>query len=103
MKLLSADDKIDMRQILEQRFAARLSHASQKAENDFGTLFCQLPKHSHFAKRFLVGHVAHAASIEQHNVGFHFASHALVTTRDERVRDLFRVPLVHLTPVSLDK
>src|SRR6202011_3671002 len=63
VKLLCADNKIDMRQVFENRSAARLSHASEETENDVGALVCHATKHSHFAERFLICHVADAAGI----------------------------------------
>src|SRR2546430_3191122 len=86
MELLCSDDKIDMRQVLEQRLAARLGHAAKKPEHDFRALSSQVSKHSHFPKRFLVGHVAHAASVQEHNVSLSFMSDPLVTARNERMR-----------------
>ena len=63
MEFLGPDDKIDMRQILEQGFAARLSHAAKETEHNMWPLFRHATEHSHFAKRLLVRHVAHAAGI----------------------------------------
>ena len=72
MKFLRADDQIDVRQILEERFAAGLRHAAEKTEDDMRPFFRDSPEHSHFAERLLVRHVAHAAGVEQHDVGFRF-------------------------------
>ena len=63
MEFLRPDDKIDMRQIFEQRLPARLCHAAEEAENNVRPLFRNAAEHSHFAKCLLVGHVAHTASI----------------------------------------
>ena len=63
MKLLSADNEIDMRQPCEKRVATRLGHAAEKTEDDLGPALRDLAKHSHFPERFLVRHVANAAGI----------------------------------------
>src|SRR5438105_7687837 len=55
------------------------------------------------SERFLVSRVTHAASIQEDNVSFMFAFHLLVAARNERMRDLFRVALIHLATVSLDE
>ena len=103
MKLLCANDKIDMRQILQQRHAARLGHAAEEPEDHVRPFFRQPPEHSHLAKRFLVSHVAHAACVQEHDVGFRFVPDPLVAARHERMRDLFGVALVHLATISLDE
>src|SRR6266705_681057 len=63
----------------------------------------QAAQHSHFAERFLVGHVAHATGIQEHNVGFRFVCDSLVAARRQRKRDLLRVAFVHLATVGLDE
>jgi hypothetical protein len=63
MEFLGPDNKIDMGQILEQRFAARLSHAAKETEHNMWSLFRHATEHSHFAKRLLVRHVAHTTRI----------------------------------------
>ena len=103
MKFLRAHDKIDMRQIFEQRLAARLRHAAKKTEDNVRPVFRHASEHPHFAERLLVGHVAHAARVQEDHVGFGFTFHALVATRNERMRDLLRVALVHLAAVGLDE
>ena len=103
MKFLCADDEVDMRQILQQRLATGLRHAAKETEHNVRPLFCDVPQHSHLAERLLVGHVTHAASIQEDNVGFTFAFHPLVAARNERMRDLFRVALVHLATVSFNE
>ena len=60
-------------------------------------------EHSHFAKRLLVRHVAHAARVQEHNVGLSLVRDPLIAARDERMRDLLRVACVHLATVSLDE
>src|SRR5438093_6274695 len=103
MEFLCSDDKIDMRQILEERFAARLSHATKETEHHVRPLFSQSPQHSHFPQRLLVSHIAHATRVQEYDVSFCFVRDALVAARDERMRDLLRITLVHLAAVSLDE
>src|SRR5438552_15086136 len=64
---------------------------------------CHSPQHPHFSQRFLVSHVAHAARVQQHYVSFSFVGYPLVAACDERMRDLFRVALVHLAAIGLDE
>ena len=63
MKLLCANDKIDVRQTFQQFATARLGHAAEEPENHVRPFFGQPPEHAHLAKRFLVSHVAHAACV----------------------------------------
>src|SRR5438477_12897152 len=64
MKLLCAYDKIDMRQIFQQRRSPRLRHAAEKTKNNMRTLVGNAPEHPHFAKRLLIGHIADAAGVQ---------------------------------------
>jgi hypothetical protein len=66
-------------------------------------LFRHATEHSHFAKRLLVRHVAHATRIQKHDIGFQLVRDTLVSARHERMRDLFRVAFVHLATVCLDE
>ena len=81
MQFLCPDDKIDVRQIPEKRFAARLCHAAKETEHDVRSFFCNAAEHSHFAQRLLIGHVAHAARVQEHNVGLRFVCDPLVSAR----------------------
>jgi hypothetical protein len=72
-----------MRQIFQQRLAPRLSHTAEETEKHVRSLFRQSAEHSHFAKRFLVSHVAHAACIQQHDISFRFVRDALIASGDE--------------------
>ena len=103
MKFLCADHQIDVRQFLEQRVAARLRHAAKKTEDNFRPALRDLPEHSHFAERLLIRHVAHAASVQEHDVRFCFTRDRFVAALDQRMRDLLGVALVHLTAVGLDE
>jgi endonuclease/exonuclease/phosphatase family metal-dependent hydrolase len=103
MKFLRANHQIDMRQIFQQRLAPRLSHTAEETEKHVRALFRQSAEHSHFAKRFLVGHVAHTARVQQHDISFRFVRNAIVTACDERMGYLLRVALVHLAAVRLNE
>ena len=63
MKLLRANDKIDVRQIPKERSAARLRHAAKKTENNVRPILGHPTEHSHFSERLLVGHIANAAGV----------------------------------------
>ena len=67
------------------------------------SLFRDATKHPHFTERFLIGHVAHAACVQKHDVGLRFVRYTLVATHNERMRDLFRVALIHLAAVRLNE
>jgi hypothetical protein len=101
MKFLRAHYKIDMGQILEQIRAARLGHASEKPEHDMRPIFRHPAKHSHFAERLLIGHVAHAARIQEDNVRIPLRTRTLIAPLDQRMGDLLRVALVHLAAICL--
>src|SRR5438132_13317887 len=99
MKLLRANNEVDMWQILEERSAARLCHAAKKTKNNVWPLVGDASEHSHFAERILVGHVANAAGVQQHHVSFLLAFGAFVATGDQRIRDLFRVDFSDMAAV----
>src|SRR4051794_16083602 len=103
MEFLETDDGSHVWYFLWVRGAAGLSRASEKAKLDFWPLFRNAAKHSHFANRFLIGHVADAAGVEQNNVSFVFGHHPLIAPRDERMRDVLGIALVHLATVSFDE
>src|SRR5438477_387145 len=64
VKLLRANNKIEMWDLFQQLRSPRLPHASQKSKDGFRPAFCQVTKHSHFAQRLLLSHVTHATGIE---------------------------------------
>jgi hypothetical protein len=51
----------------------------------------------------LFGGIAHAASVEQHDVGENFGASNVVTTRDELSGDGFAIALIHLATVSFNE
>src|SRR5437660_2027103 len=100
MKFLRANHKIDMRQTFQERFAASLSHTTEEPKHYMRPLFRQLAQHTHFTEGLLVSHVAHAAGVQQHDVGFRLVPDLLVAARDERMRDLVCVAAGHLATIS---
>src|SRR5437879_12113574 len=96
MKLLRANNEVDMWQILEERSAAHLCHAAKKTKNNVWPLVGDAAEHSHFAERLLIGHVANAAGIQQHHVRFLLAVGAFVAAGDERKRASFRARSPHV-------
>src|SRR5262249_52049656 len=83
MKLLCADDKIDMRQIFQQRVPTGLGHAPKETENDMWPLVCQPSEHSHFSEGLLIRHVPNAARIQKNDVRIRFVVRALVAALDQ--------------------
>jgi hypothetical protein len=81
MKFLCPDDQIDVRQPFQQVATACLSHATKEPEHHMWPLFRHPSQHSHFPQRFLIRHVAHAASVQEHDVSFRFVCDALVAAR----------------------
>ena len=92
-----------MRHCGEKRIALCLRHAAEETEDRFRPTLGDLPQHPHFSQRFLLRHVAHAAGVEEHDIGVGFPFGALVTAFQERMRDLFRVAFVHLTAVGFNE
>ena len=103
VKFLGADHQINMGNAVEERRSAGLGHAAQEPENHVRTLPGHPSKHPHFAKRFLVCHVAHAAGVQQDDIGVLLAIHSLVTPLNQRIRDLLRIAFIHLAAVGFDE
>src|ERR1043166_9329594 len=103
MKLLRPNNQIDVWQILEERLAAGLGHATEKSEHDMRPFFGHSRQHSHFPERLLVSPIADTAGVEQHDVRFRFVLSPLIAALHERMCDLFRVTFVHLASIGLDK
>ena len=80
MKLLRADHKIEMRKAGEQDLRRAPAPCSRESRRPLQAPFRELPQHPHFAECFLIRHVAHAAGVEQDDVGFALMSHRLVTS-----------------------
>src|SRR5256714_5646143 len=103
MKFLGANDKIEMWDFFQQLRPPRLRHAAEKAKDGFRPALRHAAEHSHLAKRLLLGHVAHAAGIEENDIGLRLATDPLVAAGNERMRNLLRVALVHLAAVGLNE
>ena len=83
MKFLRADDKIEMRNFLQQLRATRLCHAAKKSKDSFWAVLTDSAEHPHFAQRLLLRHVAHATGVKQNNIGLDLGIDALVAASDE--------------------
>src|SRR6476646_9060830 len=89
--------------MLQKRTSPGLGHASKKTEDDMRTLLRHPSEHPHFAERLLVGHIPHTAGVEQDYISLGLMRYPFISSADQGMRDLFRVPLVHLAPVSLNE
>src|SRR2546430_13418436 len=94
MKFLGANHKIEVRDLFQQLRPPRLRHAAEKPKNGFRPALRHAAEHSHLAKGLLLGHVAHAAGIEENNIGLRLATDPLVAAGNERMRDLLGIALV---------
>src|SRR5207247_9043880 len=103
MEFLRPNHKIEMWDFFQQLRAPCLRHAAEKSKDGFRPALYHAAEHSHFAQRLLLGHVAHATGIEQHNIGLRLATDPLVAAGNERMRDLLGIALVHLATVGLDE
>ena len=103
MEFLRPNYKIEMWDFFQQLRAPCLRHAAEKSKDGFRPALYHAAEHSHFAQRLLLGHVAHATGIEQHNIGVRLATHALVAAGNKRMRDLLGIAFVHLAAVGLDE
>ena len=103
MKLLRAENEVNVRQTINQFLAATLRHATHEAEDDVGSALAERARDVlHPADGFLLGVVAHAASIEQHHIRDVFGRGEGVALGDELSGDGFAIALVHLATVSFD-
>jgi hypothetical protein len=62
----------------------------------------ELPQHAHFADGLLLSHIAHAAGVEQNDIGVCFICDELIAPLSEHFGHLIGVTLVHLAAVSFD-
>ena len=102
VKLLGADDQVDVRQLIEQRGAAVLRHAAEDPEDEVGLLLLALLQVAGLADGLLFGGVAHAAGVEQQDVAVVLVGHDPIAPGAQHRRDSLAVALVHLAPVGLD-
>ena len=103
VKFLRADDKIDMRQVFQQRASTRLRHATKETKNDVRSLARYATEHSHFTERLLVGHIPDTTRVQQHHVCLQLVFSGFVTTGNKRMRDLLRVAFVHLAAIGFNE
>ena len=69
VEFLRAEDEVDAGQFLEDRRAAALRHAAEKADDLVLPPVLAAFQRPHLADGLLLGHVAHGAGVEQHHVG----------------------------------
>ena len=104
VKLLRAQDKIDVGQPIDQFLAPALRHAAQEAKKLAGPVFLPLAnERGHLAHRLLFRQVAHAARVQQHHIRHLFGRRQGVALAHQLRRDRFAVALVHLASVGFDK
>jgi hypothetical protein len=87
---------------LGQRRAPALGHAAEETEHHT-PLPVVMGHEAHLAERLLLGHVAHAARVEQDDVGLGLVGRHFIAARGEHLRDLFGIALVHLATVGFDE
>ncbi len=102
VEFLGAHHKIDMRRGLQKRLTARLGHAAEVAKDQMWSSAPKLAQHAHLANRLLLGHVAHAAGVEQNHIRFGFIRDELISALSEHFRHLLGVALVHLATVGFN-
>ena len=104
MKFLRAEDEIHVRQFIDQFLPAALRHATHEADDLVALLAARRADEVlHLADGLLLGHVAHAAGVEQDDVGGAFGLGEGIALGDELRGDGFAVALVHLATVSFDE
>ena len=103
VEFLGADDEVEVGDFGKQGGAAALRHAAEEAVDGVRALFLQASEKTHFAQRLLLGHIAHAAGVEQHDVGLVGVGGHFVAAGHQHLRDLLRVALVHLASVGFEE
>jgi hypothetical protein len=104
MEFLRADDEVNVGQPVDEFLSPALRHAPHESKNlARALLFRHADDGGHFSNGLLLGEIAHAASIEQHDVGDGFGLDEGVAFGDELGGDGFAIALVHLASVSFDK
>src|SRR5690606_20044169 len=68
VKLLRADDQIDVRQLLENRSTAVLRHAAEDPEDELRIVLLALRKIARLSQRLLLRRIPNTARIEQQDV-----------------------------------
>ena len=103
VEFLRADDQVEVGNVGKEGGAAALGHAAEQSVDRVRALFPEASEQAHFAEGLLFRHIAHAAGIEQDNVGFVGLCGHFIAPGDQHLRDLLRVALVHLASVGLEK
>ena len=103
VELLRSRHQVEMGQFGEKRGTAALRHATEKPEDGVRAALLQAAQGAHFADGLLLGHVADAARVQEDDIRVFGVAGHLVAARDEHLRDLLRVALVHLASVGLEK
>ncbi len=102
MKFLRSHDEIDRHGRLRELRPAALRHAAKIAKNQMRAHPPQFLEHAILPMAFCSAHVAHAAGIEQDDVGIRLVAREPIASRRQRLRDVIGVALVHLAAVGLD-
>src|SRR5437879_4210568 len=74
MKFLCPYDQVNVRQAVDQLLAPALGHATHEAKQDARSIAADFGSHIlHFPEGFLLSQIAHAAGVEQDDVGGRFS------------------------------
>jgi hypothetical protein len=103
VEFLRPHHQVDMGDVAHQLRPPALRHATEEAENEPRLVLAQIAEHPHFADRLLLGHVAHAAGVQQHHIRVPLMRCQLIAARQEHLRDLFGIAFVHLAAIGFDE
>ncbi len=103
VKFLGADDEVEVGQAVEQVGAAVLGHTAHHADDEVGLSPFAGGDMAGFTDGFLLGLFAHAAGIQEDDVGVGLALDDAVPLSAEHGGDGFRISFVHLAAVGLDE
>ena len=103
VKLLGADDQVDVRQPLQELGAAILRHAAEDPENEIGLIPLARLDVPGLADGLLLGGIADAAGVQQQDIAGVFRGDDPIPAGAQHRRDGFAVALVHLAPVGFDE
>ncbi len=103
MEFLGADHQVHVGQAVDQFLSPALRHAAHETEHHVGPAAAEFRCQGlHLAKSLFFGRIAHAASVEQDDVGGGLRRRQGVALGDELSGDLFGVALIHLATVRFD-
>ena len=103
VKLLRADDQVDIGQGIEERGPTVLRHAAEDPEHEVGIASLSRDHIGSLTDRLLLRGVAHAAGVEQQDVADLLLVDDPVTPGTQHRRDSITVAFVHLTHVGFDE